>query len=232
MDKTINVGDEITSTPTTECEECPEKIVKVRFLTEKWRDLHTLMSRMEGKEYAAYLLGYVQDDGVPYVVDYYIPEQEVNAVEADILEVVMPAELQELRIGWLHSHHAMGAFHSGRDEMSMNYPLNIVISTTGYIATYRHNATCGRIMRSKVEIVLVDIDRPIPGEEKIKQKTFVYQPPKFPLVSDEGWDGWKDGYNQYVQEEQHQDREINHTKRTYAREMRKRAKSLLKVGMQ
>jgi hypothetical protein len=227
-EKPLEVGDEITSTPITECESCPEIVLKIRFLNEKWQDLHTLMKRMGGKEYAAYLLGEIQEDGIPYVYDYYIPEQEVTSVEADISEVVIPQDLQDQRIGWLHSHHSMGAFHSGRDEMSMNYPLNIVISTTGHVATYRHPATCGRIIRSKVEIVLMEPDRSIPGEEKIKQKQFQYNPPpQFPInaMSREGWDGW----GEYEKEPG----PINYTKREYARLIRIAKKQRLnKIGME
>jgi proteasome lid subunit RPN8/RPN11 len=240
MEKTLEVGDEITSTPVTECETCPEIVLKIRFLQSKWQDLQTLMKRMNEKEYAAYLLGYIQEDGIPYVTDYYIPEQEVSACEADISEVVIPEELQDLRLGWLHSHHGMGAFHSGRDEMSMNYPLNVVISTTGYVATYRHPATCGRFIRSKAEIVLVEPDRPVPGEEKIKQRAFQYNPPQSCLitpVSGEGWDGWQDGGEDYSRDNQDNlyvkdlaRKPASYTKREYARLVR-RSKNLLKIGM-
>lgn len=246
IEKTLEVGDEITSTPTTECESCPEIVQKVKFLNVKWQDLHTLMKRMGGKEYAAYLLGHIQEDGIPYVSDYYIPDQEVTSVEADITEVVLPEEVQATKIGWIHSHHSMGAFHSGRDEMSMNYPLNVVISTTGYVATYRHPATCGRIVRSKVEITLVEPDRPIPGEEKIKQKTFQYQTPaQFPInnmgTSKEGWDGWEDEYSKYEKDGYLKEDlplpihagVINYTKREYARLMRvAKRQRLNKIGME
>jgi hypothetical protein len=238
--KSLEVGTEITSKPIAECDACPEIVQKVRFQTDKWRDLQTLMVKIGVKEYAAYLLGEIQADGVPYVHDYYIPEQEVTAVEADILEVVLPADIRDMRIGWLHSHHGMGAFHSGRDEDSMNYPLNVVISHTGYVATYRHITSCGRIMRSKVEIILVEPDRPIPGEEKIRVKT--YQAQKFSSpgmgmgMSQEDWDGWdndwKDGYNQYVKETAIQ-KKSTATTREYARRLRsQKIRGLLKVGME
>jgi hypothetical protein len=236
-EKELEVGDEITSKPVAECDSCPEIILKVRFLNEKWRDLHTLMTRMGNMEYAAYLLGKIGEDGIPCVMDYYIPDQLVSTVEADITEVVIPEDIRDSRIGWIHSHHSMGAFHSGRDEDSMNYPLNVVISTTGYVATYRHATTCGRILRSKVEIVLVEPDRPIHGEEKIKEKRFevVTKFPQFGGMDPaNGWnEGWDDGYSKYERDQEKAYRfNANSVAREYARKMRKTRAQLLKVGME
>jgi proteasome lid subunit RPN8/RPN11 len=168
------VGVEITSVPVMEHRHCPEAITKVRFDAEKWRDLNRLMVRMGNKEYAAYLLGDTMD-GVPRVTDYYIPEQEVSYTSADIIEDDLPDEVRLNIIGWIHSHHHMAAFHSGRDEDSMNYPLNVVISLTGHKATYRHATSCGNVIRSEVELVIVEEERVIPGVEKIKDKVFIYQ---------------------------------------------------------
>lgn len=174
--KPVEIGAELSGAVPQECKACPETIAKMRFDARKWRELHHLMLKLKGTEYVAYLLGSNDADGIPHVHDYYIPTQEVSAATADVTEDVLPDAVKASLIGWLHSHHTMGAFHSGRDEQSMNYPINIVISTKGYIATYRAATTCGRIIRSTdipIEFSEEEVCDIIPGEEKIK-RTFQY----------------------------------------------------------
>lgn len=172
----IAVGTEINER-LDECLTCPELMTKIRFAERKWQDLQGLMKRFGNKEFYTYLLGYFDEDGVPVVDDYYIPSQEVSASTADVTEHILPEEVTRRLIGWLHSHHDMGAFDSGRDLDSANYPVAIVISNKGHKGYIRKRATCGRLMKSEAEIEI--IREPVtllPGEEKILNKTYTWNP--------------------------------------------------------
>ena len=155
-----------------ECSEgCPDMPwSRVDFDKQKWEELQFLMTDIK-TEFACYLLGTLEGTR-PMIDDYYIPEQEASYAFVEITEDFPPEEIRSRIIGHLHSHHTMGAFHSGTDEDNMNWPINIVISTKGYVCTTRRRTACGRFIRNKAEVWTINSTpmREIPGRENIKRK--------------------------------------------------------------
>lgn len=159
----IRVGDEIFEK--VDHHDCPHKKTSISFDAQKWRELQYLMYDMGHLEYAAYLLGTLEPLEVQ---DYYIPEQEVSGAAVEIGSAEIPADVANRIIGHLHSHHHMGAFHSGTDEHNMNYPVNIVISYDKAVANVRMKMPCGAFMRSEAEVVLTGENITVLGRERIK----------------------------------------------------------------
>ena len=165
----IKVGDEIFEE--VDHTDCSHKKTSIAFDAQKWRELQHLMHEMGHLEFAAYLLGTLEP---LQVQDHYIPEQEVSGAAVEIGSAEIPPEIASRIVGHLHSHHHMGAFHSGTDEHNMNYPVNIVISHEATVANVRMKMPCGSFLRSTAEVVLTGDNIVVPGRDRIK----VARPPR------------------------------------------------------
>lgn len=164
------VGDELVSKRAVDNHDCPHKAGKILFDYGTWHEIQLIANAMGSTEFAVYLLGRI-DNTTPMVTGYYLPEQTVNSARVDITEDFLPEDIAPRVIGHLHSHHGMGAFHSGQDEESMNYQVNIVISNSGYVANTRLMTPCGCWMRQdKVPIEFVFPDAVTPDISKIHKE--------------------------------------------------------------
>lgn len=82
----------------------------------------------DGQEWLVILLGKRDTSGMRIEVSrFYIPEQYRDGTSC---ELVAEDEVVADKVGVLHSHHNMGAFFSGIDDMKLNrrFPLSVVIS--------------------------------------------------------------------------------------------------------
>lgn len=170
----ITDGEELSES-IEDCEVCPELVNVVAFDLQKWYELQHIKDLQKGKEFAVWLLGNFNSDGIPEILDYYIPEQEVSATAANITEKDAAPEITKNIIGHLHSHHSMGCTPSGTDIQHLNYPVHIIISDKGNSCIVRKKTKCGRIVKSNAEIELrYNVDG-IQGLDKIKNLNFVHQ---------------------------------------------------------
>jgi hypothetical protein len=69
-----------------------------------------------------YLIGHVDDDGDGICTSHQIPKQRVTGAS------VLPDSNVDNVVCWLHSHHGMGAWHSGTDREHANYPFIATVS--------------------------------------------------------------------------------------------------------
>jgi hypothetical protein len=86
-----------------------------------------LMEEYPTQEWLAYLVGKESDHNNFFVEDILIPphtEASYASAEAE------PFHIPENCIGVIHSHHRMGAFHSGTDQshVDRNFPISITIA--------------------------------------------------------------------------------------------------------
>jgi len=162
-----------------DCSGCPETVTKVRIDLQKWYEIQHIKELQKGQEFAIYLLGsFSPTDGNPEIDDYYIPEQEVTSVNADIVEEDIPPNVASRIIGHLHSHHSMGCTPSGTDNHHRNWPVHIIISDKGNSAIVHKKTTCGRMIKAEAEIEIQFDVSGIQGLEKIKERTYSWQQPK------------------------------------------------------
>ena len=132
----------------------PKVISKISFL----------MREYKSDEWAVDLIGKIKD-GDFYIKDIYIFKQEVDALRVERKE-----EQHRKTIGVLHSHHTMGAFHSGTDDKyaNQNHSLAGVVSVSKHdeglpftlTFTARTKTPCGKLKRwdeIHYEILLPDI---------------------------------------------------------------------------
>lgn len=167
MKKKVSVNEGDVFMGEVSCKECPETWDTVYFDVGKWHEIQAIMDKMGNMEFSVYLIGHDK-----YVTDYYIPEQIVEPAHVTVTEMKLPdVEI----VGHYHSHHSMGAFHSGEDRDHANWPIHITGSTKGYACMTRVKTSCGQwLVRENVKIVLTGFN--VPNTDKIK-----IAPPKSPM---------------------------------------------------
>jgi len=90
--------------------------------------------------------------------DLRVPKQEVGAASVKVTE-------SEAAFGSIHSHHTMGAFHSGTDEDSVggNHNLVVVYSTNNggsYVAKQRVILPCKGYRLQELDVYVIDPNLP------------------------------------------------------------------------
>ena len=152
--------------------------IKMDVLT--WGYLQSLMYKMDHIEFSAFLLGSVSEDGYSFVIeDYYVPTQKVRAVKVDVIEELftIPKETRSRIVGYVHSHHIMGASPSGTDFEHLNHPLHIIIAHGGQYSTIiRKKTECGKWII--LENIPIEFFGTYADEEEI-QKIEVMEQPTF-----------------------------------------------------
>jgi len=121
-----------------------------------------LSSQMGGKEWASVFT--VKDDTI---TEFKIPKQEVSGTSVEFKEELGGN-------GIVHSHHDMGAFHSGQDEKHCRnlYEYSIVLSNgNGYVASKRIKLPCSAFGYLNVELTVTSIPSGI-DLSKITEKTY------------------------------------------------------------
>lgn len=104
--------------------------------------IECLMSEYKSQEWFAYLIGIQEEDIV--ITDICVPpHKSVSGGSAEAKPFNAPKDC----VGVIHSHHSMGAFHSGTDHdyVDRNYPVSTTVAhgknggleydTVGYVKT-------------------------------------------------------------------------------------------------
>jgi len=146
-----------------------------------------LMEEYPHQEWLAYLTGRMSEKGNIFVEDMIVPpHKEVSGASAEAEPQHQPSNC----VGIIHSHHSMGAFHSGTDQayVDKNYPVSITVARNGvneltYDAVSYVRTPCGKdtILKSTVKYVqpepLFDKDTWLKeAKENIERGKRIYKP--------------------------------------------------------
>ena len=156
-----------------ECGWCTDNVNKqiLRIPWTIWSQWLYLMSKYKDKEWGA--VYWIRDNTL---VRWHLPTQEVTGASCEFEEDCGGD-------GMVHSHHTMGAFHSGQDdEQARNlYGYSIVLSTKAgaleYVATRRVELPCQGFGYVDVDIELIgmpDVDVSKIHEDTYVAKTYDY----------------------------------------------------------
>ena len=122
-----------------------------------------LMNSYPHTEWCGYLVGQPVADG--YVIDdLVIPPHEASEGGYCLAE---PFHEPKGCIGFLHSHHGMGAFHSGQDAMTVdkNYPISLVVANRqglDYAPLVNMETPCHQKFQTTAIISLITATLPLP----------------------------------------------------------------------
>ncbi len=120
--------------------------------------IQLLMDEYTHQEWLAYLRGRISKRENIFVEDILVPpHSEVSSGSAEAEPFHIPKDC----VGIIHSHHSMGAFHSGTDQsyVDKNFPVSITVSKDANGLTY--DAICysktpcgkGHTLKSPVKYV-------------------------------------------------------------------------------
>jgi hypothetical protein len=123
-----------------------------------WCTWQMISLRMGNKEWTGVLR--IKDS---IIEDFKIPEQIVTSTSCDLKEELGGN-------GLVHSHHTMGAFHSGQDDKHARnlFEYSIVLSGSDYVATRKVTLPCGAFGYKKVTLLI--INEPAIDMSKIKEE--------------------------------------------------------------
>ena len=117
-----------------------------------------LMSEYHHQEWMGYMVGEIQGNKV-YMQDLSIP---IHALATGGMAEAVPFSEPEHCVGVIHSHHSMGAFHSGTDQeyVDKNYPVSVTVacrvgSKLEFDATCYLRTPCGKGTTKKCEVKYV-----------------------------------------------------------------------------
>jgi hypothetical protein len=105
-----------------ECVKLPKRAPILLINSKTYGTLRCLMDKFPHTEWGMYLLGNVDEDGDGICSSHLIPRQRVSTAS------VLPDSSVDGVVCWLHSHHGMGAWHSGTDREHANYPFIATVS--------------------------------------------------------------------------------------------------------
>lgn len=141
-------------------------------LTSKYK-IHFLMDEYPGREWLGYLVGSITAEGHFIIEDLTIPphkESTYSSAEAEPFNI--PGDC----VGFIHSHHRMGAFHSSTDQthVDRNYPLSITVAkgTDGkieYDAVSHTQTPCGKAVCIKATVKYLSPDPTFDTEVWLKE---------------------------------------------------------------
>lgn len=119
-----------------------------------------LMMEYTALEWLAYLQGSKDDEEI-LVTDIFVPPHAIQtSTSAEAVPFHQPANC----VGIIHSHHSMGAFHSGTDAAYVdgNYPVSIVVAFSrdqngglAFNALTRLSTPCKRHMVKEIPVNFV-----------------------------------------------------------------------------
>jgi hypothetical protein len=135
------------------------------------RKIELLMKEYPNQEWMSYMVGQVTERGTIWVTDLIIPpHKEARAASAEAEPLCAPKEC----LGVLHSHHHMGAFHSGTDQsyVDKNYPVSITVAFDK--------------KSDALEYDVVSYGKTPCGRETIVKGTVIYIKPE-PLFDEKAW---------------------------------------------
>jgi len=122
--------------------------------------IEVLMEEYPHQEWLAYLVGRISKKENFFVEDLSIPpHKEVSAASAEAEPFYIPGNC----IGIIHSHHSMGAFHSGTDQayVDKNFLISITVAkrtqALEYDAISYQLTPCGKGTTSKCSVKYVQM---------------------------------------------------------------------------
>lgn len=106
---------------------CPKtELLKIYITPKVIPPVLSLMKKFPRTEWIMLLLGEYDDKKFIYrITDYYIPEQKVTRISAEITQNSYPFDPDKI-VGSIHSHHEMHIGASSTD-VRMSYPLLLII---------------------------------------------------------------------------------------------------------
>lgn len=117
-----------------------------------------LMSEYRHQEWMGYMVGEIQGNKV-YMQELSIP---IHAFASGGMAEAVPFSEPDNCVGVIHSHHSMGAFHSGTDQeyVDKNYPVSVTVACrTGskleFDATCYLRTPCGKGTTKKCDVKYV-----------------------------------------------------------------------------
>jgi len=114
--------------------------------------IFALMEEYNHREWLAYLVGKKSEQGNFFVEDIVVPPHKESYYASAEAE---PFNIPTGCIGVIHSHHSMGAFHSGTDQtyVDRNFPVSITVSNQNSNITYDavsiQTTPCGKVVSLK-----------------------------------------------------------------------------------
>jgi len=186
---------EVKEPPVT-CSLCSELDIFLEYTPRK--KLKLLMEEFTDKEWMGYLVGLQYDEGI-CVTDLVIPPHEESNYSSAEAE---PFNIPDDCVGVIHSHHKMGAFHSGtdHDHVDSNFPCSITVAVSGGKLEFSTVAVihtpCGKVAEVTPKLVFVDPPPTFPEEEwfeeavtNVKKGQWSYKhPTTVQPTTAKGWD--------------------------------------------
>ncbi len=130
--------------------------------------IQLLMNEYTHQEWLAYLKGRISEKSNIFVEDISIPPHaSASGGEAEAEPFHIPKDC----VGVIHSHHGMGAFHSGTDQayVDKNFPVSITVARSNselvYDAVSYSQTPCGKSVTTKCSVKYV---QPQPTFDKDK----------------------------------------------------------------
>lgn len=98
------------------------------------------------------------------ISNFRIPKQEISTASVKLAEDLGGN-------GIVHSHHGMGAFHSGQDDKACRnlYDYSVVLAHDGYTVSKRRELPCGGFGYVEIVLLVSDIPEDL-GMEKITEE--------------------------------------------------------------
>ena len=138
------------------CSLCKAPIVYLEPLARQ--KIEVLIDAYPHQEWLGYLVGNIPDKESIFVEDLVIPPHKESSgclVEAE------PFYIPKNCIGIIHSHHSMGAFHSGIDQsyVDRNFPVSITVAKKAgsleYDAVCYEVTPCGKPTLNKSTVLYI-----------------------------------------------------------------------------
>lgn len=118
--------------------------------------IHLLMEEYTNREWLAYLIGYQTEAGNYIIEDISVPPHKDSSYGSAEAE---PFNIPDGCVGVIHSHHGMGAFHSGTDQtyVDRNYPVSVTVAkgegtNLKYSTVSVTETPCGKPIKLECEV--------------------------------------------------------------------------------
>lgn len=135
--------------------------------------IELLMGEYKYREWLGYLVGEKTEDNVFFIEDLAIPPHRDSLAASAEAE---PFNIPDRCVGIIHSHHRMGAFHSGIDDeyVDKNFPVSITVAMDidgglKYDVVSFVTTECGRFVKVDGEVKYVAPDFAFDEEEFMKE---------------------------------------------------------------